>query len=93
MNNLKELKKNILSAIKEYNKIASKEKIDSRIALVKANASFETTATDEEIKNGLKIRPKNINKFFQENGPYDAPVNYDVEDNTGWFPSSICIGY
>lgn len=91
--NLKALKKQLLNIIKEYNKIASKENFDSRVALVSAKASFETELTQDEIDDGLKIRPKNINKYFKENGPYDTPMYYNIQDNTGWFPSSICVGF
>jgi hypothetical protein len=90
---LKELKKTIANTIKEYNKLASKEKFDSRIALVTAEASFEDTITEQEKFYDLQARPDNIDKHFKENGPYESPVYYHVEDNTGWFPSSICIGY
>ena len=90
---LKELKKNAINIIKEYNKIANKENFDSRLGLIKAEALFETKFIAEELDDPSLNRPKNINKHFKENGPYDSPICYDVEDNTGWFPSSICIGY
>lgn len=92
---LKKIEKSISTLIKEYNKLATKENLDSRIGLVEATAYFETEATEAEIEDGIQVRPKNINKYFAENGPYEAPVSYNIKDigAVGWMPSSICIRY
>lgn len=89
---LKIKQKEILNLIKNYNVLAAKEKLNFRLGLVKSEADFEESI-DMDPENS-EAKPKNLNKYFKENGPYGGPVSYIIQEPgaIGWFPSSICIG-
>ena len=89
---LKIKQKEILDLIKKYNSLASKENLNFRLGLVKSEAFFEESIDMDP--EDSEAKPKNLNKYFKENGPYGGPVVYEIQEPgaIGWFRSSICIG-